>query len=132
MLRCGGYLSPQSVLDLLPQVIPALYKNPRMASLAAELEHRFNSLMAQKRTEYGQTCQVSEATFDGVSALLEEGVWFPKVESSAGRSLMIDLNVVREFAPGFDFQALAAWLMVDTDIRAGHLQTLDYLYLVDC
>ena len=81
VLHCGGYISPQSVLDLLPHVIPALYKNPCMTSLAADLEHRYNSLLAQKRTGSVQTYQVSETAFDGVSALLEEGVWFPKVES---------------------------------------------------
>ena len=132
VLNCAGYMSPQLVLDVIPDVLEALDKNPRNASLVADLERRFQCVTAQKNTEYLQTYHVSEITFDSVNALLEEGVWMPKVESSAGRSMIIDLSLVREFVAEFDFQVLASLLVSDTGLKEGHLQSLDYLYLVDC
>ncbi|PHM37648.1 hypothetical protein Xmau_03866 [Xenorhabdus mauleonii] len=76
------------------------------------------------------TISISENVFDQICAVGDEFFWFPKVESSAGRSMIIDLEAARDIRGDFDFDLFKEIIKANTELQDYHLLTLSYFYLV--
>ncbi|WP_426575606.1 hypothetical protein ACP179_01795 (plasmid) [Xenorhabdus stockiae] len=77
------------------------------------------------------TVHVSEDVFDQISAVGDEFIWFPKVESSPGRSMIIDLETARDIRGDFDLPKFYSIMKTNTELQVKQLQEASYIYFVD-
>ncbi|MEQ1966190.1 hypothetical protein ABLA30_03880 [Xenorhabdus nematophila] len=74
---------------------------------------------------------ITEDVFNQICTVGNEFIWFPKIESSAGRSMIIDLEAARNIRGDFDFISFRNIIKVGTELQDNHLFKLNFLYLVD-